>query len=385
MPNPYAPTERALGSLADRIERMMGARAGHKARMSEMEMAHTGTMAGLGLQKQRLGLAQERFAAERPGIEARTEASQIGLRAAEREEEKVLEQEARLNEPSEIFGNQQAFEETFGFFDTDVWNRVVTGSVPKNKHITDAQGNIVGLKVTKKEAQELSSVILPQIRTQDWEKVENASRALMGTMDPKAPEYKQAEALNKTASEMLQYFTKTPGAREHRRRVRGDPLSKTEKQAADMFMQQNFGSEFKMETMQGPDGQIMSYPIQKGVATAWPEGWGPVEKRKEPAPITEVQKFKKKISIGGLRTELSSDADDFNLFEAQSPIFNTENKRNEIAYWKTGGFLTDEKTKFIKLPKQAIKVGWTSAKIQEAADTKGMTVEEVLSELGILE
>ena len=273
MPNPYAPTERALGSLADRIERMMGARAGHKARMSEMEMAHTGTMAGLGLQKQRLGLTQERFAAERPGIEARTKASQIGLRTAEREEEKALEQEQRLNEPSEIFGNQQAFEETFGFFDTDVWNRVVTRSVPKEKYITAAQGNVVGLKITKKEAQQLSSVILPQIRTKDWEQVENASRTLMGTMNPKAPEYKQAEALNKTALEMLQYFTKTPGAREHRRRVRGDPLSKTEKQAADMFMQENFGQEFKMETMQGPGGQIMSYPIQKGVATAWPEGW----------------------------------------------------------------------------------------------------------------
>lgn len=106
--------------------------------------------------------------------------------------------------------------------------------------------------------------------------------------------------------------------------------------------------------------------------------------RKEPTPITEIQKFKRKMSIAETRSTLAGKEDDQEQFNSLSSVYNTENKRNEVAYWKTGKWYTDEKTKFIKLSEEAVKADWTPAKVQNAANTKGMTVEEVLKELGLI-
>jgi len=132
-----------------------------------------------------------------------------------------------------------------------------------------------------------------------------------------------------------------------------------------------------------PGEQPTLYKTAQGFLPAG-QAVGLMPPTEEPTPITDIQKFRKKVTIGETRTELSSGKDDPDAFESLSSIYNTENKRNEVAYWKTGGMFTDEETKFIKLSKQAVKAGWTPTKVQEAANAKGMTVEAVLKELGLI-
>lgn len=105
---------------------------------------------------------------------------------------------------------------------------------------------------------------------------------------------------------------------------------------------------------------------------------------------TEKFDIQKKATVGESRTGLTANKDDNSYFEANASIFNSLNEQNEIAYWdksdKTGikGALHDEETKIIKLSLAAIDAGWTPKTIQDAANAKGKTVQEVLKEIGII-
>ena len=92
--------------------------------------------------------------------------------------------------------------------------------------------------------------------------------------------------------------------------------------------------------------------------------------------------IQKKATAGEARTGLIDNKDNKDFYEANVSIFNTINERNEVAYWHTKSW--DNKTKIIKLSPVAIRGGWTPEKIQQAADTKGKTIEEVLTEIGVI-
>ena len=100
--------------------------------------------------------------------------------------------------------------------------------------------------------------------------------------------------------------------------------------------------------------------------------------------------IQKQATAGEIRTGLTTNKDDNSYFEANSGIFNSINEKNEVTYWdKTGetglrGKLYDEEAKIIKLSPAAIKAGWTPKIIQEAANEKGKTVQEVLKDIGII-
>ena len=81
------------------------------------------------------------------------------------------------------------------------------------------------------------------------------------------------------------------------------------------------------------------------------------------------------------RTALLENKSDKEFYNANVPIFNTTNTRNEIAYWGTEKgkiYGTNEVTKIMKLPPNAIKAGWTPQRIQIAADAEGITIKNFL-------
>ena len=98
--------------------------------------------------------------------------------------------------------------------------------------------------------------------------------------------------------------------------------------------------------------------------------------------------IQKQATAGEVRTGLATNKDDKNYYEANADIFNSINKKNEVAYWDDGGEKAgrfyDEESKIIKLSPSAISAGWTPKKIQEAANAKGKTVQEVLRDIGII-
>jgi len=95
--------------------------------------------------------------------------------------------------------------------------------------------------------------------------------------------------------------------------------------------------------------------------------------------------IQKQATVGETRTGLVTNKDDNNYYEANAGIFNSINKKNEVAYWDKGeGRFYDEETKIIKLSPGAISAGWTPKKIQEAANAKGRTVQEVLRDIGLI-
>jgi len=93
--------------------------------------------------------------------------------------------------------------------------------------------------------------------------------------------------------------------------------------------------------------------------------------------------FKKDITIADMRTNLMAGKDNPNYFEAYGSLYNASNKKNEVAYWDSESF--DEEVKITKLPEDAIAIGWTPAKIQASAISKGETVLQTLTNLGIIE
>jgi len=72
-------------------------------------------------------------------------------------------------------------------------------------------------------------------------------------------------------------------------------------------------------------------------------------------------------------------------YEANAEIFNSINTQNEVAYWDKGeGRFYDEETIIIKLSNEAKAAGWTPSKIQDAANAKGKTVQDVLKDIGVI-
>ena len=182
----------------------------------------------------------------------------------------------------------------------------------------------------------------------------------------------------------------------------------------------------EMQTIYGPDGQTKRVPVEKGTEYIPPEGWSlskPTgdskdqairtfelqnygklvpELRGTPVYINKlneskkagatninigVEKFdiQKQVTSGELRTSIISNKDDKDFYEANANVFNALNKKNEVSYWDKGDSrFYDEEAKIIKLSPQAISAGWTPKKIQDAADAKGKTVQEVLKEIGLL-
>lgn len=102
---------------------------------------------------------------------------------------------------------------------------------------------------------------------------------------------------------------------------------------------------------------------------------------------TGKKKFdvQKQIMEADIRSELINNKDDNNFYESNVQLFNTMNKRNEVVYWdKKEGRFADEQTKIIKLTPAAIQGGWTPEKIQQTANSKGMTIQELLKDIGMI-
>ena len=182
----------------------------------------------------------------------------------------------------------------------------------------------------------------------------------------------------------------------------------------------------EMQTIYGPGSKTKRVPVTKGKEYVPPEGWSlskpggePNDQairtfeiqhygkevpqlRGTPAYIEKLNASKKagavniniteekfniqrKATSGEIRTGLTSNKDDKDYYEANADIFNTINDKNEIAYWDKGeGRFYDEQSKIIKLSPSAISAGWTPKKIQDAANTKGKTVQDVLKDIGLI-
>ena len=106
------------------------------------------------------------------------------------------------------------------------------------------------------------------------------------------------------------------------------------------------------------------------------------KKKKEISAAIKREEIGEKRKLGTMREALAKDDDAEETFDSYSNTYNEESRNNEVVYWHTSTF--DNKTKFIKLSERNITNGWTPAKIQEAANAKGKTVEEVLTDLGEL-
>ena len=95
--------------------------------------------------------------------------------------------------------------------------------------------------------------------------------------------------------------------------------------------------------------------------------------------------IQKKATAGEIRTGLTTNKDDKMHYEANAEIFNSINTKNEVAYWDKGeGRFYDEETIIIKLSNEAKAAGWTPSKIQDAANAKGKTVQDVLKDIGVI-
>jgi len=116
------------------------------------------------------------------------------------------------------------------------------------------------------------------------------------------------------------------------------------------------------EITRTPSGELVAKPI-KGF-------------KKEP---TEAQRFAKKTKMADIRAAIQTDEA---TYKAYGSVYNTENKRNEVAYYDTKWL---NETKFVKLPKSIINKGITPTDVQEEADRAGVTVEEVLKKWKIID
>lgn len=101
------------------------------------------------------------------------------------------------------------------------------------------------------------------------------------------------------------------------------------------------------------------------------------EKRKE-----EIHGIKVGATVGEKRAALTTGKQDKAVYGAEGSQFNNMNKQNEVAYWDTSKW--DNKTNIMKLSKEAIDLGWTPKEVQDKANISGMTVEQVLKEIGEL-
>ena len=140
-----------------------------------------------------------------------------------------------------------------------------------------------------------------------------------------------------------------------------------------------------------PPSLIQQYNLAKkqnyeGTFTEWKK-----EVAKAGADVITVgqQRFgiQAAMTAGAIRTNLvKTEKDNKTFFEEKGHMFNDLNKQNEVAYWETGeGTFFDEESKIIKLSPKALKAGWTPKKIQQRAISRGMTVEEVLKKIGLIE
>ena len=102
---------------------------------------------------------------------------------------------------------------------------------------------------------------------------------------------------------------------------------------------------------------------------------------KTPTPESPGTALRRKKDIAEVHNTILGNKDNKNI-TSYFTAFNTSNENNEVAYWDSQSW--DEEAKIIKLPKEAINQGWTPTKIQQAADKKGITVEEVLRRIGII-
>ena len=119
--------------------------------------------------------------------------------------------------------------------------------------------------------------------------------------------------------------------------------------------------------------------IQKG------SGKGAIPEDKKPSVSEEKFKFQKEATLSELRSNIMKEKDKQNFYSANAPFFNKNNTNNEVAYWhEEPRLFGDSEAKIIKLPKQAIDAGWTPNKVQEAANARGISVRQVLVDIGII-
>lgn len=137
-------------------------------------------------------------------------------------------------------------------------------------------------------------------------------------------------------------------------------------------------------TIYGPDGQTKKVPISKEQEYVPPSGWS----LNAPNASAEKNDLQTEITVNEIRSSLVDKDNDRQYFDSNAPLFNKRNGNNEVAYWddsdKGKVFNRQGKAKVMQLPKEAIDLGWTPSKIEDAAKTKGKTVRQVLVDLGII-
>jgi hypothetical protein len=107
---------------------------------------------------------------------------------------------------------------------------------------------------------------------------------------------------------------------------------------------------------------------------------GPNQLSSSEQRLLREEKLKRSMTAGETRQLLEKG--NKSIYEANVDVFNTTNSRNEVAYYYEGK--GKDKTKFIKIPPTLIQRGLTPEKIQQMANTQGITVKKVLEDLGIL-
>lgn len=129
--------------------------------------------------------------------------------------------------------------------------------------------------------------------------------------------------------------------------------------------------------------------------TAWKPGTKEeyMQGRKAGAPsMTQIVGQEKweaqqRITSSEFKAELKEKSSDKDYYDTNASNFNALNKSNEVAYWDdtiVSRKLRPDKPKgitIIKLTPKNIKDGWTPKKVQEFADSHGMTVGDLLIEL----
>jgi len=99
----------------------------------------------------------------------------------------------------------------------------------------------------------------------------------------------------------------------------------------------------------------------------------------------EKLNIQKDIAMAEKRKNILSAKDNKESFDADAPIFNKNNKNNEVAYWDDKpNFFGDSQAKILNLPEFVLKDGWTPAMIQEKAAKHGKTVKQVLKDLKVI-
>lgn len=131
------------------------------------------------------------------------------------------------------------------------------------------------------------------------------------------------------------------------------------------------------------EGNPMVVSTSKGTSGQVP-GMKSFEKPQTEKP---ADKLRMDLSISELQAQIEENKTDEALITRQIPIFNS-NSKDVVAYHykkeKKWGSDANE-ARFLPLPTEAIQAGWTPLVIQTVAKQKGITIQDLLTQIGLIE